>query len=228
MNHAKTECYRSTEKSKFLDAKIKKMTNKVHYQMEEKSRNSVSGSKELLRLNLRGIKFELIASLFNTKYPNSRLANLSNLALKTEPLKQENLVDVCDFYEKKSNEFYFNRDPFIFNSILDLYVQDGSKIHINEGVCFNHVLNQLKYWGFENEVDQIVDQCCLHHLNERKSEIEHELSIDQELRRSVEFQHEFKYKIFFPKLREKIFNCMEKPHPFDFSKDAFLRLVLIK
>jgi hypothetical protein len=58
-----------------------------------------------VRLNIRGRHFEVTASTLR-KIPNTRLSTLD---------KNSN------FYDVSNDEYFFDRDPDVFNSILNIY-----------------------------------------------------------------------------------------------------------
>ncbi len=169
--------------------------------------------KKRVILNVRGIKFEMMLGLFE-KYPMSRLGRLSHL-LKTDRSEHE-LLKICDDFDLSKNEFYFNKDPFLFNSILNLYMDrwetdqtaDGSQMHVNEGVCYRFLKLQLDYWGFDFE--STVQKCCKTHLNSRSEFIDAELEKEEEIISEIAFEHDFGHK-FLSTQRKLIYNYMENP-----------------
>jgi hypothetical protein len=181
-------------------------------------------------LSLRGFKYEVNASIFS-KYPNSRLGKLNVLLMSNGDSDEQargEFSELCDHFDLKSNEFFFNKDPFVFNSILDLYNQDqeldDSKMHVNDGVCFDYLSGQLSYWGFE-ELENVIASCCLIPLIERQAHVEEEIHTEEDLKRIIEFKPDFQYKMCLPKLREKLYDYMETAHPMDYSRDAIIRRV---
>ena len=71
------------------------------------------------------------------------------------------VLTLCDgFYPpfrspEGRNEYFFNRNPTIFNSILDIYRM--GKLHCNKTVCALTYLDDLEYWGFS---ELFLDPCC--------------------------------------------------------------------
>ena len=71
------------------------------------------------------------------------------------------VMTLCDgFYPPSKstdgrNEYFFNRNPTCFNSILDIYRR--GKLHCNKTTCALSYLDDIEYWGF-NEL--FLDPCC--------------------------------------------------------------------
>jgi hypothetical protein len=170
-------------------------------------------------LNARGLKYEVYLNSFNS-YPNSRLGKLQ--ALLTRPYKQPNhseLMQICDDYDMKKYEFYFNRDPNILNLILNLYTIDSTtnelaKFHFGDNVCYRYLFEQLFYWGFNYaEFSNLIDQCCLIRLEKERDLINEELEKEKIVLKDLDFEHDFGMRCL-PNLRRKLFDYMEKPDSF--------------
>ena len=59
----------------------------------------------------------------------------------------EEIANLCDRYSDDLNEFYFNRDPYILNMILNYY--QTQKLHLNYNQCMLFIKSELIYWGIE-------------------------------------------------------------------------------
>ena len=105
-------------------------------------------------------------------------------------------------------EFYFNRDPFLFNQIINAYneEEDGS-LHLNEGICYDYLIRELKYWQLERK---LIEKCCRVHLNERRDFIAQEIKDEEQILAEIELKYDFGQN-FLSKLREKLWNAIEKP-----------------
>jgi potassium voltage-gated channel delayed-rectifier subfamily S protein 3 len=165
-----------------------------------------------IKLNARGIRYEVPLKTFN-KFPNSRLGKLYNLLVSSQRPSHLKLMQLCDGYSLEEKEFYFNRDPFILNSILNLYSSNNlSKMHLNDGVCSWFLCDEMAFWGldYQNEESSIIEKCCQIYIGNKTKQIQDELEIDEKVISDLDFQHNFG-KIFFPRIRETLFNYMEKP-----------------
>ena len=71
------------------------------------------------------------------------------------------ILSLCDgFYpafksSEGRTEYFFNRNPTTFNSILDIYRM--GKLHCNKTSCARSYLEDIEYWGF-NEL--FLDPFC--------------------------------------------------------------------
>lgn len=104
--------------------------------------------EEKIILNIRGLEFRVESSLL-TKYPTTRLGKLASLKTSKEILK------LCDDYDPVRNEYYFNRDAFMFNKILNYYTTN--KLHINQNDCALLVREELAYWKID---ESLIELCC--------------------------------------------------------------------
>ena len=94
----------------------------------------------IVKLNLRGTKFQTYREKFNV-IPGSRLANLSP----------------CDKnYNSDKNEFFFDRNPYLFHYILDIYDLNG--LHLPRNVCSNVMRRELEFWKIDMTV---LQNCCM-------------------------------------------------------------------
>jgi hypothetical protein len=172
--------------------------------------NVNSTRKKRILLNLRGIKFDI---LFETlqKIPNNRLDRLRKLIESSHQNNltiNDELLNVCDDYDLVHNEFYFNRDPLIFNQILNYYATDN--LHIDDSNCISLYTNELSYWMID---DVLVDKCCEWKYLSLKHDIRNELAKRQKLldgylltQRKISFNN-----FFFPSLRKKLWFMLENP-----------------
>jgi hypothetical protein len=194
----------NTQSTELLTSSL--IDNKV-FTVNEDEEFFKSTTKRIV-LNVRGIKFDVIPSLFN-KYPTSRLGRLNNfLICNKNTLKQQDLLKICDDFDLKTKEFYFNKDPYIFNLILNLYNDNDKRIHVSEGICWRYLSEQLNYWGLGYELS--IEKCCKMHLNTRRDQIE--IDVDMEDNIKDEFNCKYNFGMgFIANLRKKFHNYIENP-----------------
>ena len=105
-------------------------------------------------LNARGHRFQVLKSKLGQYADTSRLAKF-----KANNLHE--LTQLCDYYSPDLNEFYFDRDPFILNLILNYEPQ--KKLHlISSNECLNHLISEFNYWfnGKTDVYEAMFDDCC--------------------------------------------------------------------
>ena len=115
-----------------------------------------------VRLNIRGRHFEVTASTLRN-IPNTRLSTLD---------KNSN------FYDVSNDEYFFDRDPDVFNSILNLYIM--GKLHIPKNICGAVMREEMKFWKISH---QKVSECCLRIFYQ----LEEDQGMIEEIKRAYEY-----------------------------------------
>jgi hypothetical protein len=171
--------------------------------------------KRRIFLNARGNKFEvLLRTLDNV--PNGRLNTIkhvidANEHLITKNLDLDKLDDVCDDYTDDLSEFYFNKNPVVFENILKFYQQPvlEKKTHINlQDVCPLEQEEEFKYWNIDWE--EYLDECCAVKLDDMRDKLHSEIEETKQIVGSVTKTIDFGEK-FYPETRRKIWNIMDNP-----------------
>ena len=180
------------------------------------NKNSKKSKEEKIILNARGIKYEVLLSVFE-KLPKSRLGKLK---IEIERVKKENrsedvLMKLCDDYDFEKNEYYFNKDPYVLNVILNYYEND--RLHICENICAQFYGEELLYW----EIDENSIESCCHfkHFNQ-KDEIFSEIKIEKKEKNELinDQRQSFNEKKRSHLIKKKIWNLMEKPSSSYFAR----------
>lgn len=97
------------------------------------------GNKSIIRLNVGGTNFECYENTLKT-FHESVLANLETLT---------------DNYNFERDEYFFDRNPFIFAYILDSYRRGA--IHLPKDMCGTIFKEELEFWGLS---PSHVAPCC--------------------------------------------------------------------
>ena len=82
--------------------------------------------------------------------PKSRLWKLA-----VEALDHDTILDLVDSYSLVDNEYFFDRHPRSFKSILNYY--RTGKLHVVDEMCVMAFSDDLEYWG----IDELhLEACC--------------------------------------------------------------------
>ncbi|NXN97338.1 KCNG2 protein, partial [Rhinopomastus cyanomelas] len=109
-------------------------------------------------INVGGIKYKVPwSSLENC--PLGRLGRLKTCSSHDE------LLDVCDDYDVGGNEFFFDRSPSAFGSIVTFL--GAGKLRLLREMCALSFREELAYWGVPEER---LERCCKRRLRQREEE----------------------------------------------------------
>ena len=180
--------------------------------MKTKNQNEINNyfRRKRVILNLRGIKHDVILKSFE-KLPNSRLGKLGYL-IETNNLDDSLLIDICDDYDLCKNEFYFDRDPFVLNLILNFYT--NGKLHIDDNFCTMFLHDELKYWLID---ETLICNCCEWNFRDKRDNIEKYIRKEQELIKKHYHVIEFN-NFYFQRLRKKLWYLFERPSSSIFAR----------
>ena len=162
-----------------------------------------SENSRTIILNARGVKYEVLSQTLR-KFPNTRLGKIANAN------KKEDLVNLCD--ELRRDHFYFDRDPFLLNSILDYY--SFGKIHLNTCYCVCRLKEELRYWHID---DSAINLCCRFDYYEKISNSESAIDYQQQTMSKTN-QKENYGNNFFPEFRRNICNFLNNPKSSIYAK----------
>lgn len=154
-----------------------------------------------LNLNVGGKSYRITYKMA-ARYPQTRiglLATSTDLSSK---------LDLCDDYLVKDNEFFFDRDPDVFNSIFNFY--RTGVLWIKDEFCPRNFLEEINYWGVRIKYTQ---RCCRILLEEKHDELREELKVQEELEAEVKIEeNEEAFRgMFFGERRRALWNLMENP-----------------
>ncbi|CAB1322120.1 unnamed protein product [Coregonus sp. 'balchen'] len=154
-----------------------------------------------LNINVGGKSYQ-IAYRLAARYPKTRIGRL---ATYTDHNKK---LDLCDDYQVKKNEYFFDRDPEVFNNIFTFY--RTGVLWIKDELCPRNFLEEINYWGVRIKN---THRCCRISFEERQDEINEQLNIQRELEAEVEIEEneELFQDMFMGYNRRVIWNLMEKP-----------------
>ena len=159
-------------------------------------------------LNVGGVRHEVMWKILEN-VPRTRLGKLA-----AQGVNHEKIMELCDAYSLVDNEYFFDRHPRSFNSILNFY-RTGT-LHVVDEMCVMAFSDDLEYWKIE---EIYLESCCQNKFNTRKEFIEDEMKKEAaNIKKEVE--EDFGTGKF-AKYQRCLWDLIEKPHTSTAAKVKF-------
>lgn len=126
------------------------------------------GAEGAAIINVGGLRYRIPWSTLE-EFPLTRLVKLRGCSSEAE------IMDVCDDYDRGSNEFFFDRSPSAFRTIVTFLA--AGKLRLLREMCALSFQEELLYWGVEEER---LDWCCLRKLRLRQEELKEQQRLEEE------------------------------------------------
>ncbi|XP_057702102.1 potassium voltage-gated channel subfamily D member 3-like isoform X2 [Corythoichthys intestinalis] len=137
---------------------------------------------ELIVLNVSGRRFQTWRTTLD-RYPDTLLGS----------------SEKDFFYNEETKEYFFDRDPDAFRSILNFY--RTGKLHYPRHECISAYDEELTFFGI---IPEIIGDCCYEEYKDRKRENLERLQDDLEENKDVKLPH--------MNFRETMWRAFENPH----------------
>nr|XP_020472927.1 potassium voltage-gated channel subfamily D member 3-like isoform X4 [Monopterus albus] len=137
---------------------------------------------ELIILNVSGRRFQTWRNTLD-RYPDTLLGSSEKEF----------------FYNEETKEYFFDRDPDVFRSVLNFY--RTGKLHYPRYACISSYEEELAFFGI---IPEIIGDCCYEEYKDRKRENAERLMDDQEDNKDAKLPN--------MTIRETMWRAFENPH----------------
>ena len=116
----------------------------------------------------------------------------------------DNVYEICDDFDLTENEYFFDRNPRSFSSVLNFF--RTGKLHLVEDMCVLSFQDDLTYWGIH---EFYLEPCCQHKYHQKKEIVLEEIRKEEETLKEKLVDEDF--GTCCAVIRKKVWDLMEKP-----------------
>jgi hypothetical protein len=156
----------------------------------------INNSRRVI-INVGGVRHEILWKTLE-RLPKSRLGKIRYAQ------NIEEISTLCDDYDPEDNEFFFDRHPRSFSTIINFY--RTGKLHAIDDICVLSFLDDLNYWGVH---EFYLEVCCQAKYHQKKDAVLEEIKKEEETLKERVVDDDFGRCC--PKLRSHVWDLMEKP-----------------
>ncbi|KAF4798265.1 potassium voltage-gated channel subfamily G member 2 [Turdus rufiventris] len=151
-------------------------------------------------INVGGIKYKIPWTTLEN-CPLTRLGKLKSCN------NYDEIMDICDDYDVSCNEFFFDRNPSAFRTIMTFLT--AGKLRLLREMCALSFQEELVYWGIEEDH---LEWCCKKRLRQKEEEAAEARLFETEMvfneATQCAFQDNSRLSLCMRKLRDMV----ENPH----------------
>lgn len=144
------------------------------------------------------------------RFPRTRLGRLAQIHQSTNSFSSNEHHHLYDDYNPSTDEYYFDRNPHTFLSILNYY--RTGKLHLIDDVCVMAFDEDLIYWDIK---EFTLEFCCQSKYSEKKERLEEEMKKENEF---LKEQSKEQLQEYPSNLRRKIWDLFENPQTSKFAR----------
>ncbi|XP_052075039.1 potassium voltage-gated channel subfamily C member 3-like isoform X1 [Mytilus californianus] len=149
---------------------------------------------EKVIINVGGQTFVTKTSTLQ-RYPDTKLANIS---------------ETCEHFDKTTEVYYFDRNPLIFQSVLDYY--RTGKLHFLSNICVEQIRDELQFWEISTTD---LGPCCWKYFYTVDSDLRTCRVIDTYFFQRQCFHYSSKSSL--TNVKSRILNVLENPRSSKFA-----------
>ncbi|XP_076013320.1 voltage-gated potassium channel regulatory subunit KCNG2 [Genypterus blacodes] len=146
----------------------KRARHLLHPQPRQQEGDELVLTDGVANINVGGIKYHIPWSTLE-EFPLTRLGKLCGCSNEAE------IMDVCDDYDGSRKEYFFDRSPSAFRTIVTFLA--AGKLRLLREMCALSFQEELMYWGVEEDN---LDWCCLRKLRLRQEEYKEQQRLEEE------------------------------------------------